>query len=140
MVALFIHLIFVCALYRYSISTRRKSSHFQFSEVITHLPCFLYTLISDFSVFFSPYLSGTQFLIFLFRTLGAQVESDVSCIIDPHLVSIGDHVRLHRNAYIQIRHISISIIVTLLFTVSHIRMTSTQTCTRYCERIKCAHE
>jgi acetyltransferase-like isoleucine patch superfamily enzyme len=109
-IALFIHLICACALHRYSILAERRSSHFQFSEVVTHLQHFLHVLISDFFVFLSPYLSGTQFLVFLFRVFGAQIGSDViisddSCVVDPQLVSIGDHVRLYRNAYIQVRHI-----------------------------------
>jgi acetyltransferase-like isoleucine patch superfamily enzyme len=109
-IALFVHLICGCALYRYSISARRRSSHFQFSEVVTHLQHFLYVLISDFFVFLYPYLSGTQFLVFLFRVFGAQIGSDViisddGCVVDPQLVSIGDHVRLHRHARIQVRHI-----------------------------------
>jgi acetyltransferase-like isoleucine patch superfamily enzyme len=109
-IALFIHLICARALYHYSISARGRGSHFQFSEVITHFQLFLHVLIFDFFDFLSPYLSGTQFLVFLFRVFGAQIGSDViisdgSCILDPHLVSIGDHVRLHRNAYIQVRHI-----------------------------------
>ena len=106
-IAFFIHIIFFCALHRYSISSTKKRSHFQFVEVITHLQYFLHTLTSDFAVFLASYLSGTQFLVFLFRLLGARIGSDViisdiGCLTDPHLVSIGDHVRLHRNAYIQV--------------------------------------
>ncbi|CAF1461134.1 unnamed protein product [Rotaria sordida] len=46
------------------------------------------------------------FLVFLFRILGAQIASDVilpdiRCLTDPHLVNIGDHVRLNRNAVVQ---------------------------------------
>jgi acetyltransferase-like isoleucine patch superfamily enzyme len=109
-IALFIHLICGCALYDYSISAQRRISQFQCSEVVTHLQHCLNVLIPDFFDVPNSYLSGTQFLVFIFRIFGAQIGSDViisdlSCIADPHLVSIGDHVRLHRNAYIQVRHI-----------------------------------
>ncbi|CAF1575222.1 unnamed protein product [Rotaria sordida] len=48
----------------------------------------------------------TQFLVFLFRVLGAQIGSDVilpdiSCLTDLHLVNIGNHVRLSKSAVIQ---------------------------------------
>ncbi len=61
-------------------------------------------------------------LAFLFRVLGARIGSDVIisdiiCLTDPHLASIGDHVRLHKNAYIQVRYISVtfSFLVSFLF-------------------------
>ncbi len=121
-IALFIHIIFFCVLYRYSNSTRKKRSYFLFSEIITRFQRFINTSISDFFVFLGPYLSGTQLLVFLFRILGAQIGSDVIisdiiCLTDPHLVSIGDHVRLHKNAYIQVRYISMafSFIVSFFF-------------------------
>ncbi|CAF3978740.1 unnamed protein product [Adineta steineri] len=49
---------------------------------------------------------GTQFLIILFRAIGARIGSDVilshiNCLTDPHLVTIEDHVRLNMGAYIQ---------------------------------------
>jgi acetyltransferase-like isoleucine patch superfamily enzyme len=107
-IALFIHLICACALYRYSILPERTP--FRYSEIVTHLQPFLYVLMFDFFVFLSPYLSGTQFLVFLCRVFGAHIGSDViisddGCVVDPQLVSIGDHVRLHRHARIQVRHI-----------------------------------
>ena len=66
----------------------------------------------DFLVYVGPYLSGTQFLIFLFRVMGARIGYDVilphiGCLTDPHLVTIGDHVRLNMGAYIQVRYGSI---------------------------------
>ncbi len=148
-IALFIHIIVFCALYRYSNSTRKKRSHLFFSEIITHLQHFLHTLISDFFVFPGLYLSGTQFLVFLFRVFGAQIGSDViisdiSCLTDPYLVSIGDHVRLHKNAYIQVRYISMTFsfiltIISVLSSVPHNRTAAIQTGTHYCEPVKCAH-
>jgi acetyltransferase-like isoleucine patch superfamily enzyme len=120
--ALIIHIIVVCALYRYSNSNRKKRSHFLFSEVTTHFRRFFHAFISDFFVFLGLYLSGTQFLVFLFRALGAQIGSnviisDVRCLTDPHLVSIGDHVRLHRNAYIQVRHIFVRLLYIYIYMV-----------------------
>jgi hypothetical protein len=119
-IALFISLIVVCVLHHYSISTRKKNSLFQFSEVITPFRGFLRILISAFYVSLGSYLSGTQFLVFLFRALDAQIGSDViisdiSCLTDPHLVSMGDRVRLHRNAYIQVRHIFIVFLLIISF-------------------------
>ncbi|CAF4135124.1 unnamed protein product [Rotaria sp. Silwood2] len=104
--ALFIHAMLFCAIYHYSILSTKRRSHFTYSEVITRQQHFLYTLMNEFSAFVGPYLSGTQCLVFLFRILGAQIGSDVSlpdvgCLTDPHLVKIGDHVRLNRNAIIQ---------------------------------------
>jgi acetyltransferase-like isoleucine patch superfamily enzyme len=127
-IALLIHLIVICAFYRYSILTRRKTTNLRFSEVITHFQRFLRTLISDLFIFFGSYLSGTQFLVLLFRALGAQIGSDViisdvGCLADPHLVSIGNHVRLARNAHIQVKHISIQFLCidcfSFIFSVTH---------------------
>jgi hypothetical protein len=119
-IAVFIHLIVVCALHHYPISARKKNSLFQFSEVITPFRAFLRTLISDFCVSLGSYLSGTQFLVFLLQALDAQIGfdviiSDISCLTDPHLVSMGDHVRLHINAYIQVRHIFIVFLLIISF-------------------------
>ncbi|CAF1413248.1 unnamed protein product [Adineta steineri] len=52
------------------------------------------------------YLSGTQYLVILYRILGAKIAPDVilhniTCFTDPHLTTIGNHVRLHMGAHIQ---------------------------------------
>ena len=88
-------------------STRQKRSHFTYSEVVTHTQQFLSASLHEFFVFFGVYLSGTQFLVFLFRAFGAQIGSDVilpdiNCVTDPHLSTIGDHVRLHTGSHIQV--------------------------------------
>ncbi|CAF3917459.1 unnamed protein product [Rotaria sordida] len=85
---------------------------------------FLRTLMSEFSAFVGPYLSGTQFLVFLFRMLGAQIGSDVilpdiRCLTDPHLVNVGDHVRLNMGAYIQAHTFEQRILKLAPITVNH---------------------
>ena len=105
-----LHIFIFCVFHQYSISFTKDRSHFRFSEVITHLQYIQRVLFFDFDIFVGSYLSGTQFLVFLFRFLGARIGSDViitniACLADPQLVSLGDHVRLHRNAYIQVRYL-----------------------------------
>ena len=107
-IALAIHVFFFCVLHHYSTMSTKTRSQLQFSEVVTHLQYLLHTSTSDFKFFIGSFLSGTQFLVFLFRLLGARIGSDViigdiGCLTDPHLVSIGDHVRLHRHAFVQVR-------------------------------------
>ncbi|CAF3873590.1 unnamed protein product, partial [Adineta steineri] len=56
--------------------------------------------------FVYPYLSGTQFLVFLFRAMGADIGRDVILpsiysLTDPCLTTIGNHVRINAGAYIQ---------------------------------------
>ena len=125
----FIHVILVCVVYHYSISNMRNRTQSTFSEVILRSQHFFRTWISDFFFFFGSYLSGTQFLVFLYRIFGAQVGSDVilpdiNCVTDPHLSTIGDHVRLHRGAHIQVRSssliLSVCITAAILFLESHI--------------------
>ena len=106
-IALAIHIFFFSVLHHYSTISTKTSSHLQFSEVVTHLRYLLHTFISDFTLFIGSYLSGTQFLVILLRLLGARIGADViigdiDCLTDPHLASIGDHVRLHRHARVQV--------------------------------------
>ena len=108
-ISLVIHILLFYVLHHYSISFTKTRSQFQFLEVINPLQQFLHSLESDFYDFVGSYLSGTQFLVFLFRILGARIGSDViigdiTCLTDPQLVSIGNHIRLHRHAHIQVRH------------------------------------
>ena len=63
--------------------------------------------MSDFDRFVTSFLAGTQFLIFLWRALGARIGSDVifsdiNCLSDPQLVTIGDHVRISMGAFVQV--------------------------------------
>ena len=107
-IALVIHLLVFYVFHQYSISLTTNRSHFRFLEVITRFQYFLRILLTDFYTFIGSYLAGTQFLVYFFRFLGARIGSDViladiACLTDPQLVSIGNHVRLHRHAYIQVR-------------------------------------
>jgi hypothetical protein len=108
-VAPFIHLILVCTIHHYSISKKMIRAQFTYSEVITRTGQFVRTLMTDFFTFFGSYMSGTQYLVLLFRALGAQIGcdvilSDINCITDPHLTTIGDHVRLNIGAHVQVRY------------------------------------
>jgi acetyltransferase-like isoleucine patch superfamily enzyme len=108
-IVLIVHVILVCVLYYYLISSIKTSSHSTFLEVINRSGQFLGGFMKDFSTFVGPYLSGTQYLVFLLRAFGAQIRSDVvlssiHCVSDPHLTTIGDHVRLNMLAHIQVRY------------------------------------
>jgi acetyltransferase-like isoleucine patch superfamily enzyme len=104
-VSLSLHIILFCTVHRCLFLFTEKRTQ---SEVSACIQEFFHILTIDFSVFVGPYLSGTQFLVFLFRVLGAQIGSDVilsdiNCLTDSHLVTIGNHVRLNTYAYIQVR-------------------------------------
>jgi acetyltransferase-like isoleucine patch superfamily enzyme len=81
--------------------------------------------MTNFSEFVGPYMSGTQYLVFFLRTLGAQIGCDVILsdyyyIVEPHLTTIGDHVRLNRGALVQVRYVLkyvVQLIVLFLFHV-----------------------
>ncbi|CAF1679834.1 unnamed protein product, partial [Adineta ricciae] len=101
-----LHIMIVCVVYRFSIAIRNKRTQFTFSEVINCSQQFFRLWMFDFFIFVGPYLSGTQFLVFFYRALGAQIGCDVilphiSCLTDPDLATIGDHVRLQRGAHVQ---------------------------------------
>ena len=107
-IVLIVHIILVCVVYHYSMSSMKTSSHSTFLEVITRTRQFLSGFIMEFLTFVGPYLSGTQYLVFLFRAFGAQIRSDVIlpsiyCVQDPCLTTIGDHVRINILASIQVR-------------------------------------
>jgi acetyltransferase-like isoleucine patch superfamily enzyme len=107
-VASSIHLILICAIYQY-LNPKKTRAQFTYSEVTTQTQQFLRRFKIDFSTFVGPYLSGTQYLVFLYRAFGAQIGCDVilsdfSCVTDPHLTTIGDHVRLNIGAAIQVRY------------------------------------
>ena len=106
-IAFVIHVLFFCIVHHYSISFMETRSQFRFSEVVSQSQNVLQALLSDFDDFIGWYLSGTQYLVFLYRFLGAQIGSDViigrsNCLGDPEFVSIGDHVRLDAYSYIQV--------------------------------------
>ena len=103
----FVHAVLFCAIYHCTISQTRTKTTFTFSERVTRTYQFLGTVLDEFIDFISPFLSRTQYLILLFRALGARIGRDVIlpdiyCLPDPHLVTIGDHVRLSIGACIQV--------------------------------------
>jgi acetyltransferase-like isoleucine patch superfamily enzyme/acyl carrier protein len=99
--------VFYCTIHHYSTSNQRASGSFAYSEVINCIQQLLDSVMIDFNIFITPFLSRTQFLVFLHRTLGARIGrdvilSDVNCLSDPQLVTIGDHVRFNTGASIQV--------------------------------------
>ncbi|CAF3778139.1 unnamed protein product [Rotaria sp. Silwood1] len=104
--ALFVHTALFCTAYHCSIPHKEKRTHFTYSEVINSAQQFFSIFIVDFHYCIGPFLSGTQYLNFLYRALGTSIGYDVilhdiSSLVDPHLVTIGDHVRLNIGAYVQ---------------------------------------
>jgi acetyltransferase-like isoleucine patch superfamily enzyme len=117
--------IIYCAVYPYIMATNEKRTQLTFSETVTHTRQCLRALMTNFSEFVGPYMSGTQYLVFFLRTLGAQIGCDVILsdyyyIVEPHLTTIGDHVRLNRGALVQVRYVLkyvVQLIVLFLFHV-----------------------
>jgi acetyltransferase-like isoleucine patch superfamily enzyme len=109
-IAPLIHVIFVCGVHHYVISLEENRTHFAYSEVITRTRESCSTLLMDFFTLIAPYLSGTQYLVFLFRALGAKIGcdvilSDINCVTDHHLTTIGDHVRFNIDAHVQVKYL-----------------------------------
>jgi acetyltransferase-like isoleucine patch superfamily enzyme len=106
-IAPFIHIILVCLTYRYSVSKKGTTTSFDYAALDTCTQRFLDLFLSDFDMFISPFLARTQFLVFFFRALGARIGhdvilADIECLFDPHLATIGDHVRVNTNVSIQV--------------------------------------
>jgi acetyltransferase-like isoleucine patch superfamily enzyme len=102
-VALLVHTIIYCVIYHLA-----YSQNFSFFEIITRISQLFGPLYTDFFAYIGPYLTGTQCSVFLFRALGARIGQDVilpgiDCFSEPHLVTIGDHVRLNMKAWIQVK-------------------------------------
>lgn len=75
--------------------------------IVTNMHDLLEGILDDFFSFIDPFLARTQFLVAFFRLLGARIGQNVilpsiACVTEPHLVAIGDHVRLHAEAYLQV--------------------------------------
>ena len=105
--ALVTHTIAFCGLYRLSLFSHTNHIRSTFVEPIARVQELFDSLNADFFTFIGPLLTGTQYLVFLFRALGAQIGRDVilpdiGCLSQPHLVTIGDHVRLNMRAWIQV--------------------------------------
>jgi hypothetical protein len=125
-VAPFIHAIVYCAIHHKFHSKMKRRARVTFSEIITNTYKFLRGFLIDFSTLVGPYLSETQYLVFLFRALGAQmgcdvIVSDISCVTDPYLTTIGDHVRLNIGSYIQVRYFLWYIIQFILLFLFHFK-------------------
>jgi acetyltransferase-like isoleucine patch superfamily enzyme len=107
MVAPLVHIVLFCIIYHSNYLYQRKKASFTYLEIAAHTYQLPSAFINDFFILIAPFLSRTQFLVMLFRALGAQIGhdvilSDISCLTDPQFVIIGDHVRLNMGAYIQV--------------------------------------
>ncbi|CAF1133540.1 unnamed protein product [Adineta ricciae] len=105
-IAPFVQVIISCVAYHCLVALMGTKSTLTYSETITHVHQFISTIMSQLNMFVGPFLSQTQYLVFLLRALGAHIGRDVilpnlGCLTDPHLVTIGDHVRLHSGASLQ---------------------------------------
>ncbi|CAF4110085.1 unnamed protein product, partial [Adineta steineri] len=92
---LIIHTILICITYRY----RSYIRYPLVQQIISRLR-------QDHQQFICPFLGNTQWLIHLFRALGAHIGEgviipDFSCLTDYYLVTIEDDVRLNMHANIQ---------------------------------------
>lgn len=93
-ISLIIFSLIVCALY----SSTKDSSL---------LSCIARTLVNDFILHLGPFLGGTQWLNILLNAFDATIHrtaiiADIDCIDDPHLMYIGEHVRIDQRARIQV--------------------------------------
>ncbi|CAF3482839.1 unnamed protein product, partial [Adineta steineri] len=92
---LIIHTILICTTYRY----RSYIRYPLVQQMISRLR-------QDHQQFICPFLGNTQWLINLFRALGAHIGEgviipDFSCLTDYHLITIENDVRLNMHANIQ---------------------------------------
>ncbi|UJR18968.1 hypothetical protein I4U23_022097 [Adineta vaga] len=105
-IAPIVHACLFCIMHRYLILSTSSEATFTYSETITRTHEFISTALIEFNIFIGPFLSGTQYLVHLFRILGAHIGQDVilptiGCLTDPHLITIGNHVRLQTEACLQ---------------------------------------
>ncbi|CAF1502925.1 unnamed protein product [Adineta ricciae] len=104
--ALLAHTVFLCVIYRYTTANQRTTRALEYSEFVTYTGRLAETVKTDFVTFIGPFLARTQFLVLLLRGLGADIGrdvllSDIGCLLDPQLTTIGDHVRFHTGSTIQ---------------------------------------
>ncbi|UJR22123.1 hypothetical protein I4U23_025187, partial [Adineta vaga] len=101
-----IHIIFTCTIYHYSIWLSKNHSRFSYSKTINVLQQIIHMFLMDFYTFVGPFLSRTQYLVYVFRGFGARIGCDVilpdiGCLTDPYLTTLGNHIRLQTGAHIQ---------------------------------------
>ncbi|CAF4565110.1 unnamed protein product [Rotaria socialis] len=104
--ALFAQITLFCVLQRYRTFNQRILGKFAYSEIVNPITSLINSITDDFDRFIAPFICRTQFLVFLYRALGARIGHDVilsdrQCLTDPQLVTIGDHVRFNTGACIQ---------------------------------------
>ena len=109
MIAPFVQVTIPCVAYHCLVALMGTKSALTYSETITHAHQFISTIMCHLNMFVGPFLSQTQYLVILLRALGARIGRDVTlpnigCLTDPHLVTVGDHVRLHAGASLQVMY------------------------------------
>jgi len=108
----FVYSVLICWLNRYY--TQTKPGTYSFEETTSNwLHAVIAKLTMDWTNLLQPFLGGTQWLIYLARGLGVRIKgSDVilsalTNVTDYHLITIGEHVRIHDGAILQVRHYTI---------------------------------
>jgi hypothetical protein len=109
-VAFVAHLILYCIIYRNLVVRELVNINTAYTKDILLLTeLILSAFMEKFKIFIAPFLSRSQYIVFLFRALGARIGHDVilpdiDCFTEPHLTTIGDHVRLAWDAHIQVSY------------------------------------
>ncbi|UJR38881.1 hypothetical protein I4U23_031549 [Adineta vaga] len=101
-----IYSILVCGLNRYCVQT--KPGAYSFEETTSNwCHVLIVKMTINWTNLLEPFLGGTQWLIFLARGLGVRIKgsdvilSSLSNVTDYHLITIGEHVRMHNRAILQ---------------------------------------
>ena len=94
-------------MYHCSIWLSTQDFQASYFETIYCLQRTIRMFLTDFAILLAPFLSGTQYLIYILRGFGAHIGYDVilpniNCLTDPHLSTVGNHVRLQAGAHIQV--------------------------------------
>jgi hypothetical protein len=109
-VAFIVHPILYCIIYRNLFMHELVNINTAYTKDILLLTTLILSAFMEkFKIFIAPFLSRSQYIVFLFRALGARIGHDVilpdiDCFTEPHLTTIGDHVRLAWGAHIQVSY------------------------------------
>ena len=93
---------------RYLIASMRANTRVSFSIVVGRMREWIHPILGEFLMLFGPFVSRTQYLVFICRTFGARIGQnvilpDIKCLTDQQLVTIGDNVRFYTEAYAQVK-------------------------------------
>ena len=104
---LFIYSFIISTAYVYLICLTKNSQSFDEFRINLFLSLAM-SLIHYYDKMVGSFLGGTQWLVVVFRQLGAQIDDDViiedmNCLENIHLITINSHARLSSTARIQVR-------------------------------------